>query len=141
MINHPVLALAAVALATGLVACGGDGPSGVRVSVDGTYVLSTVNGQPLPFATDSTTTQRIQVLSGQKIVTSIGDGSLDLQSTEVDRTTNQPGPTVTLDTVRQSENVAFDGTNFATARYAGTIRGDTMMIYIGDLAYDYIRAR
>lgn len=139
--KHHLLVLVAAAAASVLVACGADSTAATGPSVDGTYLLSTVNGAPLPFTTESTTTTRIQVLSGQKVATRQADGSLDVATTEIDRTSVQPGPTVTVDTVRQSENLGFDGTNFATARYAGTIRGDTMTIYLGDLTYAYLRAR
>lgn len=140
-INRRVPTLAGAALATLLVACGGDSPSGLRSSVDGTYSLTSINGQSLPFTTESTTTTTIQVVSGQRVATSQADGSLEIQTTEVDRTTTQPGSTVTVDTLRKTENVSFDGTNFATSQYAGTIRGDSMTIYSGAFTYAYVRGR
>src|SRR6478735_404275 len=64
------VAVSAGALAM-LASCGGDAGTGVRASVTGTYQLSTVNGQPLPF-TENSTGAVVKVTAGQLVAQSDG---------------------------------------------------------------------
>ena len=41
---------------TGFAACGGDSPTEVKVSTEGSYTLRTVNGAPLPYLIPEATT-------------------------------------------------------------------------------------
>ena len=72
-----------------LSACGGDGGTGVRASVTGSYQLSTVNGQPLPF-TESSTGAVVKITAGQLVAQSSGAFTETLT-----RATTPPGGTTT----------------------------------------------
>jgi hypothetical protein len=85
------LAVLVGALAT-LVACAGDGGTGVRASVAGTYQLSTVNGQPLPF-TESSTGAVVRITAGQLVAQS--DGTF---SEALTKSTTPPGGATTTAT-------------------------------------------
>src|SRR5690349_9363421 len=80
------------ALAT-LVSCGSDAGTGVRASVTGSYQLTTVNGQPLPF-TENSSGAVIKVTGGT--LTAESNGAFTEMIT---RSTTPPGGATTSATV------------------------------------------
>jgi hypothetical protein len=75
-----------------LAACGSDAGTGVRASVTGTYQLSTVNAQPLPF-TESSSGALVKITAGQLVAQS--DGTF---SEAITRSTTPPGGATTTQT-------------------------------------------
>jgi len=75
-----------------VVACGSDAGTGVRAAVTGSYTLSTVNGQPLPF-TENSSGAVVKITGGQFVANS--DGSFTETTT---RSTTPPGGTTTTAT-------------------------------------------
>ncbi|MBW8771236.1 MAG: hypothetical protein JF589_15890 [Gemmatimonadetes bacterium] len=80
-----------------LSACGGgDAGTGVRASVTGTYQLSTVNGQSLPF-TESSSGAVVKITAGQLVAQSDGTFSETLT-----RATTPPGGATTTQSTTSS---------------------------------------
>ena len=75
-----------------LVSCGSDAGTGVRAAVTGSYTLSTVNGQPLPF-TENSTGAVVKITAGALVANS--DGTFSETTT---RATTPPGGTTTTST-------------------------------------------
>jgi hypothetical protein len=59
----------ATALLLSLIACRSDGPTGPTASLAGSWALSTVNGQPLPFLIGANDTARVDLVSELIVVT------------------------------------------------------------------------
>jgi len=127
------------ALAT-LVACGGsDAGTGVRASVTGTYQLSTVNGQPLPF-TENSTGAVVKVTAGQLVAGS--DGSFTETLTKA--TTPPGGATTTASVVSTgtytvgNQVIVFTYSGSASTAL-GSLTSSGVSIQNGPSSFDYKR--
>src|SRR5690242_10827082 len=96
------VALAVGALAT-LAACGSDTGTAVRASVTGSYTLSTVNGQPLPF-TESSSGAVIKVTAGSLVAESNG-----AFTETITRSTTPPGGATTNATATATGTFTVSG--------------------------------
>jgi hypothetical protein len=126
------------ALAT-LVACGGDAATSVRASVTGTYQLSTVNAQPLPF-TENSTGAVVKITAGQLVAQ--GDGAFTETLTKA---TTPPGGTTTTASV-VSNGTFTVGNQVIVFTYSGsgsTVLGSLtnggLSIQNGPNSFDYKR--
>jgi hypothetical protein len=117
------LAVSVGALAT-LVACGSDSGTGVRASVAGTYQLSTVNGQPLPFTMNSSGAV-VVITAGQLVAESNG-----AFTETITRTTTPPGGTATTATIAATGTYSV-GTSVIVFTYADV--GGTVGTVLGSL--------
>jgi hypothetical protein len=89
MMRSIVRVAVSVGALTVLASCGSDAGTGVRAAVTGSYTLSTVNGQPLPF-TENSTGAVVKVTAGTLVAQS--DGAFTETTT---RSTTPPGGTTT----------------------------------------------
>jgi hypothetical protein len=106
------LAVLVGALAS-LAACGGDSGTGARASVTGSYQLSTVNGQPLPFS-ESSTGAVVKITAGQLVAESNGAFTETLT-----KSTTPPGGATTTAPVVASGTYTV-GNDVIVFAYAGT---------------------
>jgi hypothetical protein len=133
------LAVLVGALAT-LASCGGsDSGTGVRAAVTGTYQLSTVNGQPLPF-TENSTGAVVKVTAGQLVAQS--DGAFTETLT---KSTTPPGGTTTTASVVSSgtytvgnQVIVFTYSGSAST-VLGSITNSGVSIQNGPNSFDYKR--
>jgi hypothetical protein len=95
-----------------LASCGGDSGTGVRASVTGTYQLSTVNGQPLPF-TENSSGAVVVITAGQLVAESNGA----FRET-ITRTTTPPSGTATTATTAATGTYTV-GNQVIVFTYAG----------------------
>jgi hypothetical protein len=124
-------------LLTGLAACGGDAGTGIRASVTGTYQLSTVNGERLPF-TENSSGAVVLITAGQLVAQS--DGSF---SEAITRSTTPPGGATTTATTTSTGTftVGNQVIVFTYAGSAGSVLGSLtsggLSIQNGLNTYDY----
>jgi hypothetical protein len=120
-----------------LMACGSDAGTGVRSSVTGTYQLSTVNGQQLPF-TENSSGAVVKITAGQLVAQS--DGSF---SEAITRSTTPPGGATTTATTTSTGTftVGNQVIVFTYAGSAGSVLGSLtsggLSIQNGLNTYDY----
>src|SRR6476660_6885509 len=92
MMRSIIRAAASVGALAALTACASDAMTGIRAVVTGTYQLSTVNGQQLPF-TENSSGAVVKITAGQLVAQS--DGSF---SEAITRSTTPPGGATTTAT-------------------------------------------
>ena len=130
------LAATVGALAT-LVSCGSDSANGVRASVAGTYQLSTVNGQPLPF-TENSTGAVVKITAGQLVAQP--DGSFTETLT---RSTTPPGgatttaSTVSNGTYQVGNQVVVFTYSGGAATALGSLTNGGLSIQNGTNSFEY----
>ena len=135
---HFRLAVVVGALAT-LVACGGDAGTGVRASVAGTYSLSTVNAQPLPF-TENSSGAVVKITAGQLVAQSDGRFTETLT-----RSTTPPGgatttaPTVSTGTYAVGDQVIVFTYSGAAGTVLGSLTNDGLSIQNGLNSFEYTK--
>ena len=95
-----------------LVSCGDEAATAVRAAVTGSYTLSTVNGQPLPF-TENSSGAVVVITAGQLVAESNG-----AFTETITRTTTPPGgaPTTATTTATGTYTV---GNSVIVFTYAG----------------------
>ena len=137
MMRSIVRVAVSVGVLAALVSCGGDGGTGVRASVAGTYQLSTVNGQPLPF-TENSSGAVVKVTAGQLVAQS--DGAFTESLT---RSTTPPGGATTTATTTATGTYTV-GNQVIVFTYAGSagtalgsLTGGGLSIQNGANSYDY----
>jgi len=133
------VAISAGALAV-LSACGGsDAGTGVRASVAGTYQLSTVNGQALPF-TETSSGAVVKITAGQLVAQSDGTFSESLT-----RTTTPPGgatttaTTTTTGTYTVGNQVIVFTYGGSAGTSLGSLIGNGVSIQSGVNAFVYVK--
>jgi hypothetical protein len=137
MMRSIIRVAVSVGALTALSACGGDAGTGIRASVTGTYQLSTVNGQPLPF-TENSSGAVVVITAGQFVAQS--DGSF---SEAITRSTTPPGGATTTATTTTTGTftVGNQVIVFTYAGSAGTVLGSLtnggLSIQNGLNSYDY----
>lgn len=123
------------------IACGGSA-TGVASTAAATYALATVNGQPLPFTSDSIPgfpTPVVTRIVSQQIATLVNHSvpnELFLNTVTVERIAGGAVPART-DTVRASQSASLDGSNFQTS--TGVIAAHSMTLTSGTLVYVFTR--
>jgi hypothetical protein len=137
MMRSIIRVAASVGALAALTACGGDAGTGIRASVTGTYQLSTVNGQQLPF-TENSSGALVVITAGQLVAQS--DGSF---SEAITRSTTPPGgtPTTATTTSTGTFTVGNQVIVFTYSGSAGTVLGSLtsggLSIQNGLESYDY----
>ncbi len=130
-----LLACAAVAL----LGCGGDS-TGPAASAEGSWLLLTVNGSPLPVTVFQTTTYRLEVISDQYILESDGHYTENFTTRETDGTTVTTTDDSDFGTWSQSGNqvsvTASDNTTLT-----GTINGSGDRITINSQGFLLVYGR
>jgi hypothetical protein len=126
------------ALAT-LASCGSDAATGIRASVTGTYTLSSVNGQQLPFRENSSGAV-VDITAGQLVAQSDGTFSETLTRT----TTPPSGTATTASTVANgtyqvgNQVIVFTYTG-STVTLLGSLTGSGLSIQNGVNSFEYKR--
>ena len=113
MMRSIIRVAASVGALAALTACGSDAATGVRASVTGTYQLSTVNGQQLPF-TENSSGAVVVITAGQLVAQS--DGSF---SEAITRSTTPPGGATTTATTTSTGTFTV-GNQVIVFTYAGS---------------------
>jgi hypothetical protein len=137
MMRSIIRVAASVGVLAALTGCGSDAGTGIRASVTGTYQLSTVNGQQLPFIENSSGAV-VKITAGQLVAQS--DGSF---SEGITRSTTPPGgaTTTTTTTSTGTFTVGNQVIVFTYAGSAGTVLGSLtnggLSIQNGLNSYDY----
>lgn len=132
-----LLACAAVAM----IACGGSDSTGPAASVEGTWNLQTVNGQPLPYTAffNASPVYRIEILSDQVIAHSDGtyveNGVIRTTDGTTVTTTNQQDTGLWAQHGGQVDFTSDSDASVTTA----TVSGDQLHLSVDGFTGIYVR--
>jgi hypothetical protein len=121
---------------TALTACGGDAGTGNRASVTGTYQLSTVNGQPLPY-TEQSSGAVVKLTAGLLVATSDGGFTETLTRSTTSSSGTSTASTVLNGTYSVGNQVivfTYSGTGTSVL---GSLTNNGLSIQNGLVTYDY----
>jgi hypothetical protein len=122
-----------------LASCGSDAATGIRASVTGTYSLSTVNGQNLPF-TENTSGAVVKITAGQLVAQADGTFTETLtRSTTPPSGTATTASTVSNGTYQVGNQVIVFTYSGSTVTLLGSLTNSGLSIQNGLNSFEYTR--